>query len=92
MELPHSVWKILVTVFLNCIVSFYRLAAAEEEVRLLRSKSGLLADYQTEIRRLRDDIALLSARRDVLTKTPDISSYERTSWDDKLRYGSSSIQ
>ncbi|BFZ15327.1 hypothetical protein BsWGS_18366 [Bradybaena similaris] len=61
-----------------------KLAAAEEEVRLLRSKSGLLADYQTEIRRLRDDIALLSARRDVLTKAPDISSYERTNWDDKL--------
>ncbi|CAL1539089.1 unnamed protein product [Lymnaea stagnalis] len=49
-----------------------KLAAAEEENRLLRSKSGLLAEYQTEIRRLRDDIALLSARREVLSKIPDI--------------------
>ncbi|XP_059169081.1 mitochondria-eating protein-like isoform X2 [Physella acuta] len=61
-----------------------KLAAAEEENRLLRSKSGLLADYQTEVRRLRDDIALLSARRDVLTKIPDPPVYERSKLDDKL--------
>uniref|UniRef100_A0A2C9KLZ8 Mitochondria-eating protein n=1 Tax=Biomphalaria glabrata TaxID=6526 RepID=A0A2C9KLZ8_BIOGL len=62
-----------------------KLAAAEEENRLLRSKSGLLAEYQTEIRRLRDDIALLTARRDVLIKSPpDISAYERLERSSKL--------
>lgn len=51
----------------------------------MRSKSGLLAEYQTEIRRLRDDIALLSARRDVLLKSPDYYPYEYTKLDDKLK-------
>ena len=38
----------------------------------LRSKSGLLAEYQVEVRRLRDDIALLNARRDVLLRLPEV--------------------
>ncbi|XP_005094633.1 mitochondria-eating protein isoform X1 [Aplysia californica] len=64
-----------------------KLASAEDEVRTLRTKSGLLAEYQTEVRRLRDDIALLSARRDVLLRTPELSSYEpvRSKLEDKLR-------
>ncbi|XP_046579442.1 mitochondria-eating protein-like isoform X1 [Haliotis rubra] len=55
--------------------SLKRLAAAEEECKNLRNKAGLLNDYQSEIRRLRDDIALLTARRDVLQRVPpkDIS-------------------
>ncbi|XP_012935880.1 mitochondria-eating protein isoform X2 [Aplysia californica] len=63
-----------------------KLASAEDEVRTLRTKSGLLAEYQTEVRRLRDDIALLSARRDVLLRTPELSSYEpvRSKLEDKL--------
>jgi hypothetical protein len=44
----------------------FRLALAEDEVRTLRSKAGLLTDYDTQVRRLRDDIALLTARRDSL--------------------------
>ncbi|KAK7500618.1 hypothetical protein BaRGS_00008193 [Batillaria attramentaria] len=47
-----------------------KLVEAEEENKALRAKAGLLNDYQTEVRRLREDIALLSARRDVLVSSP----------------------
>ena len=47
-----------------------RLAEAEEENKALRAKAGLLNDYQTEVRRLREDIALLTARRDLLITSP----------------------
>nr|KAG5709303.1 hypothetical protein BaRGS_018055 [Batillaria attramentaria] len=47
-----------------------KLVKAEEENKALRAKAGLLNDYQTEVRRLREDIALLSARRDVLVSSP----------------------
>lgn len=50
----------------------FRLALAEDEVRTLRSKAGLLTDYDTQVRRLRDDIALLTARRDSLLRTSTI--------------------
>ena len=50
----------------------FRLALAEDEVRTLRSKAGLLTDYDTQVRRLRDDIALLTARRDSLLRTSAI--------------------
>ncbi|XP_022324121.2 mitochondria-eating protein-like isoform X1 [Crassostrea virginica] len=46
-----------------------KLALAEDEVRTLRSKAGMLTDYETQIRHLRDDIALLTARRDSLYRT-----------------------
>ncbi|CAG2254417.1 SPATA18 [Mytilus edulis] len=49
-----------------------KLALAEDEVRTLRSKAGLLTDYDTQVRRLRDDIALLTARRDSLLRTSTI--------------------
>ncbi|KAK3762573.1 hypothetical protein RRG08_020652 [Elysia crispata] len=63
-----------------------KLATSEEEIRTLRSKSGLLADYQTEARRLRDDIALLSARRDVLIKYPPepLTALERIKLEERL--------
>ncbi|RUS89287.1 hypothetical protein EGW08_002961 [Elysia chlorotica] len=63
-----------------------KLATSEEEIRTLRSKSGLLADYQTEARRLRDDIALLSARRDVLVKYPPepLTALERIKLEERL--------
>lgn len=51
---------------MDCCFSYFRLALAEDEVRALRSKAGLLTDYETQVRRLRDDIALLTARRDSL--------------------------
>ncbi|XP_025086837.1 mitochondria-eating protein-like isoform X2 [Pomacea canaliculata] len=44
-----------------------KLAEAEEENKALRAKAGLLNDYQSEVRRLREDIALLTTRRDVLS-------------------------
>ena len=50
----------------------FRLALAEDEVRTLRSKAGLLTDYDTQVRRLRDDIALLTARRDSLLRSSPI--------------------
>ncbi|XP_076468508.1 mitochondria-eating protein-like isoform X3 [Babylonia areolata] len=57
-----------------------KLAAMEEENKDLRSKAGLLNDYQTEVKRLRDDIALLAARRDLLLiPPPKISSYKPSS-------------
>ncbi|XP_061163934.1 mitochondria-eating protein-like isoform X2 [Saccostrea echinata] len=46
-----------------------KLALAEDEVRTLRSKAGMLTDYETQIRHLRDDIALLTARRDSLYRS-----------------------
>ncbi|KAK3588729.1 hypothetical protein CHS0354_019195 [Potamilus streckersoni] len=46
-----------------------KLAAAEDEVRSLRTKAGLLSDYEIQVRRLRDDIALLTGRRDALLRT-----------------------
>ncbi|XP_021352379.1 mitochondria-eating protein-like isoform X5 [Mizuhopecten yessoensis] len=46
-----------------------KLAIAEDEVRTLRSKAGLLTDYETQVRRLRDDIALLTSRRDSLYRS-----------------------
>ncbi|XP_069129112.1 mitochondria-eating protein-like isoform X4 [Argopecten irradians] len=46
-----------------------KLALAEDEVRTLRSKAGLLTDYETQVRRLRDDIALLTSRRDSLYRS-----------------------
>lgn len=46
-----------------------RLALAEDEVRTLRSKAGMMTDYETQIRHLRDDIALLTARRDSLYRS-----------------------
>lgn len=59
---------------------FTRLAAAEDEIRNLRAKAGLLVDYETQVRRLRDDIALLTGRRDALLRSSssakdDIPSY-----------------
>ncbi|KAK3099406.1 hypothetical protein FSP39_003898 [Pinctada imbricata] len=50
-----------------------KLALAEDEVRTLRSKAGLLTDYETQIRHLRDDIALLTARRDALLRSSSAS-------------------
>jgi hypothetical protein len=47
-----------------------RLGELEEENKALRAKAGLLNDYQVEVRRLREDIALLSARRDQLLTSP----------------------
>ncbi|KAL5012841.1 hypothetical protein ScPMuIL_011392 [Solemya velum] len=46
-----------------------KLALAEDEVRSLRSKAGLLSDYESQVRRLRDDIGLLTARRDSILRT-----------------------
>ncbi|XP_052719458.1 mitochondria-eating protein-like isoform X1 [Crassostrea angulata] len=46
-----------------------KLALAEDEVRTLRSKAGMMTDYETQIRHLRDDIALLTARRDSLYRS-----------------------
>ena len=46
-----------------------RLAAAEDELRNLRGKAGILSDYETQVRRLRDDIALLTGRRDALLRS-----------------------
>ncbi|KAL8574623.1 hypothetical protein ACOMHN_055688 [Nucella lapillus] len=51
-----------------------KLTELEEENKALRAKAGLLNDYQTEVRRLREDIALLTARRDRLqSSTPQAS-------------------
>lgn len=63
---------------------------AEDELRTLRSKAGLLTDYETQVRRLRDDIALLTARRDSLLRTSGSSVtddiLQRSSYkDDSLR-------
>lgn len=52
-----------------CFHVSFRLALAEDEVRTLRSKAGLLTDYETQVRRLRDDIALLTSRRDSLYRS-----------------------
>lgn len=46
-----------------------RLTAAEEELRALRAKAGILSDYDIQVRRLRDDIALLTGRRDTLLRS-----------------------
>ncbi|KAK3588730.1 hypothetical protein CHS0354_019195 [Potamilus streckersoni] len=50
-----------------------KLAAAEDEVRSLRTKAGLLSDYEIQVRRLRDDIALLTGRRDALLRTSTLA-------------------
>ncbi|XP_070197316.1 mitochondria-eating protein-like isoform X2 [Littorina saxatilis] len=47
-----------------------KLAEFEEENKALHSKAGLLNDYQSEVRRLRDDIGLLTTRRDRLVTSP----------------------
>ena len=47
-----------------------RLSEAEAENKELRTKAGMLGDYQMEVKRLRDDIALLTARRDLLLIPP----------------------
>ncbi|WAQ99386.1 MIEAP-like protein [Mya arenaria] len=46
-----------------------KLAAAEEELRGLRAKAGILSDYDTQVRRLREDIGLLTGRRDALLRS-----------------------
>ena len=48
---------------------FVRLAGAEDELRGLRSKAGILSDYDVQVRRLREDIALLTGRRDTLLRS-----------------------
>ncbi|KAL8622224.1 hypothetical protein ACOMHN_043747 [Nucella lapillus] len=48
-----------------------KLTDAEEENKALRSKAGLLNDYQTEVKRLREDIGLLTTRRDLLLLPPE---------------------
>ena len=56
------------TNMLNCIPTL-RLASAEEELRSLRAKAGILSDYDVQVRRLREDIALLTGRRDALMRS-----------------------
>lgn len=63
----------------------FRLALAEDEVRTLRSKAGLLTDYDTQVRRLRDDIALLTARRDSLFRTSTIKDESISSSKDESK-------
>ncbi|XP_053399221.1 mitochondria-eating protein-like isoform X2 [Mercenaria mercenaria] len=46
-----------------------KLAAAEDELRNLRAKAGILSDYDIQVRRLREDIALLTGRRDALLRS-----------------------
>ncbi|KAL4230902.1 Mitochondria-eating protein [Mactra antiquata] len=46
-----------------------KLSSAEEELRNLRAKAGILSDYDIQVRRLRDDIALLTGRRDTLLRS-----------------------
>ncbi|XP_052278073.1 mitochondria-eating protein-like isoform X1 [Dreissena polymorpha] len=49
-----------------------KLATAEEELRSLRAKAGILSDYDTQVRRLREDIGLLTGRRDALLRSSTI--------------------
>ncbi|XP_060554358.1 mitochondria-eating protein-like isoform X3 [Ruditapes philippinarum] len=46
-----------------------KLATAEDELRTLRAKAGILSDYDIQVRRLREDIALLTGRRDALMRS-----------------------
>lgn len=43
-----------------------RLRVAEDELSGLRAKTGLVDTYERQIRRLREDIAVLSGRKDYL--------------------------
>ena len=44
-----------------------RLSLAEDELVALRPRVGLISDYERQIRRLRDDIAVLTGHRSTLT-------------------------
>lgn len=55
------------TMHVNTVIS--RLSSAEDELRNLRAKAGILSDYDIQVRRLREDIALLTGRRDTLLRS-----------------------
>ena len=44
-----------------------RLRAAEDELVTLRSRVGMVTDYERTIRNLRDDVAILTGRRSALS-------------------------
>ena len=44
-----------------------RLNVAQDELAALRPRVGLVSDYERQIRRLRDDIAVLTGRRSALS-------------------------
>ena len=69
-RLSRCVCGVRQTLCHDASVFHVRLAEVEEECQALRAKAGLLNDYQSEVRRLREDIALLTARRDRLLSSP----------------------
>lgn len=60
--------------------ALFRLAAAEDELRNLRAKAGILSDYDIQVRRLREDIALLTGRRDALLRSSTTQREELPSY------------
>ncbi len=44
----------------------FRLRLAEDELANLRSRDSLVDNYERQLRRLRDDIAVLTGRKDAL--------------------------
>ena len=56
----------MITFFI--VFNLNRLLLAENELAVLRPRVGLIEDYERQIRNLRDDITILTGRRD-FTKT-----------------------
>ena len=44
----------------------FRLQLAEDEIAALRNRANLVDKYERQIQRLREDIAALTGRRDVI--------------------------
>lgn len=47
---------------------FSRLADAQDEIHKLRSKAGLIDDYERQVRNLRDELSLASTKKSYLDK------------------------
>lgn len=47
---------------------FSRLADAQDEIHKLRSKAGLVDDYERQVRNLRDELSLASTKKSYLDK------------------------
>ena len=52
-------------------MTVFRLATAEEEVRNLRRRMGMVEDYERQILTLKEELAILTGRRNILTKASD---------------------
>ena len=50
----------------NQLMVYFRLRSAEETLNSYRKRVGLVDDYERTIRRLRDDVAILSGTRKAL--------------------------